>query len=183
MRIRNETDFEKLVLARELVARGLRTYMISSLTDMSPHEVRKLHHCMGHSLTDKVGHASSTASICRSLIAQIRFSVHAVILRKGCLESFEGRIDPVALIRHFDTAQALCPIPELNLSQAWTLLTELRLGVVALRECRRCGSLYLQVFDQPRLSLSCPFCAMRKRIARRQEKASRFALGEHGNDR
>jgi hypothetical protein len=146
--------------------------MISSLTDIPPHEIREVCHATGNSLRKRVGRASKTSTLCLNRITQIQLSVYAAILRKASKESDCTRIDPERLIRYFDIAQALCPMPQFDLSRAWTLLSELKMGVIALRDCQRCATSYLLIFDQPRASMACPFCAMRHRISRERVIAS-----------
>lgn len=166
MKIVNDNEFQRLFLARELVSRGLRTLVISSLTGVEPCQVKRLYKLKGES--PKVGQSPKTRTICKSRMSQVRLSIFASIYLGFIEGRVATRIDPRHLMLSHDIAQSLCPMPELDMTVAWSIATELKIGEVDFPSCPHCGLGYLRIYESNRLPLSCPFCALRDRISRRR---------------
>lgn len=168
MRLSTESEIQAFLMARELIKRGLRTHVIGSLTGLSPQQVRCLYDIMGiRTVGNRGGPTPKTATVCRNRMTQVRLSIFATIYHRLNGRKAGSKIDPAKLILSYDTAQALCPTPELDLTLAWTLATELKLGLVELHGCPDCAASYIRILESLRIPLSCPFCAVRTRLARR----------------
>lgn len=164
MKIETDIDFKRLLLSRELVARGLRTFVVSSLTGVDPHQVKRLYKLKGES--PKVGQSPKTRTICKSRMSQVRLSIFAYIYLRMIGGNVTAKIDPHHLLLSHDLAQSLCPTPELDMTLAWSIATDLRIGEVDFPSCSHCGLRYLRIYESNRLPLSCPFCALRERHKR-----------------
>ena len=164
MKIVNDNEFQRLLLTRELVSRGLRTFVVSSLTGVEPCQVKQLYKLKGK--TPKVGLSPKTRTICKSRMSQVRLSIFASIYLRMIEGKVAARIDPQHLMLSHDIAQSLFPTPELDMTVAWSIATELKIGEVDFPSCPHCGLGYLRIYESNRLPLSCPFCALRDRIGR-----------------
>jgi hypothetical protein len=166
MKINSDDDFEQLIVARELVERGMRTYVISSLTGVPHYRIKLLYKLKGG--TPKVGQSPKTRSVCRTRIDQIHLSIFATIYLGFVEGKTTARIDPQSLILSHDLSQSLCPSQVLNMTVAWSVATELRIGEIDFHACAHCQLGYLRIYESSRLPLSCPFCALSDRISRRR---------------
>ena len=170
MLIKSAGDLKAYLLARELVKRGLRTHATGSLTGISLDQIRKIPSHFGLKREGGSGYTPKAATVCRSRMSQIRLSLFVIIYLKSRPDNVLSRIDPEHLIRSFDLVQILAPNPELNLTLAWSLVTELKLGLVELAACSKCKSQFLRIYESSRLPLSCPFCFLQDRRERRHRR-------------
>lgn len=169
MRIPDLEKIDQFGLARELIARGLRTMPTVSLTGLSPEEVRGVFRLMKMPL--KVyGSTGSSIHLCPNRMARIRWSLFASIYRAIGGERVQKKVDPHVLISSFDLYESLDIHPEPNLTSAWIIAHELRASIVHLVGCQNCGLKYLRIYGGARISLSCPFCAMRQSAKRPQQQ-------------
>lgn len=166
MKIKSNDDFKQLLVARDLVERGMRTYVISSLTGVPIYSVKQLYKIRGES--PKPGQSPKTRTLCLTRICQIQFSIFATIYLGFVKGKTSARIDPQHLIMSYDLTQSLCPSALLDMTAAWAVATELRIGVIDYEKCSRCQLGYIRIYETARLPLSCPFCSLRDRIIRRR---------------
>lgn len=166
VKVKSNDDFEKLLVARELVERRMRTYVISSLTGVPVYSVKQLYKIRGES--PKPGQSPKTRTLCLTRTCQIHFSIFATIYLGFVEGKTSARIDPEHLILSYDLTQSLCPSPLLDMTAAWAIATELRIGEIDYHKCSRCHLGYIRIYESARLPLSCPFCSLRDRIIRRR---------------
>lgn len=168
MKVKSNDDFEKLLVARELVERGMRTYVISSLTGVPVYSVKQLYKIRGES--PKPGQSPKTRTLCLTRTCQIHFSIFATIYLGFVEGKTSARIDPEHLIVSYDLAQSLCPSPLFDMTAAWAVATELRIGEIDFHKCSRCQLGYVRIYESARLPLSCPFCSLRDRMISRRAR-------------
>lgn len=168
MKIETAAEFQQLFLCRELVSRGLRTFVISSMTGIDPWRIKQLYKLEG--VSPKVGQSPKTRTVCKSRMSQVRLSIFASIYLGHSGGKPSIKINPDHLISSYDIAQSLCPMSELDMTLAWSIATDLKIGDVDFVVCPQCTLGYLRIYGSHRLPLSCPFCALRERARRVNDK-------------
>ena len=154
-----------------LIRRQMRTSIVSRLTGIAPERLRALRRDI-HDRKAPSGQLPSTGRILSNRARQATASLFAALYRAVGGPRIFNTVDLDALVDAHDLyldlsreltrlSQSVAPI---DLTQAWVISRDIRIGVVSFRLCRRCRVHYLIADDCP-TALTCPLCALRKRRA------------------
>jgi hypothetical protein len=163
------SDHERLALAIALLRRGARVSIVHHETGVPREKLRRLHREI-HGRSAPSGQIPMVGGATIQTRAQQVYAglFAALYVRYSELDTTR-QIDIQAVIAAHDLYLSLVPqAPRLDVSAAWAIARDLRVGSAELRTCGVCEVRYL-VSSASRLAPTCPFCALYARRGGRPE--------------